>query len=119
MPGLDGDGLPAAPRSRTLTVPRLTVVSVPSQRSSVSQIVPRTVAALYLPFVRNLPLPLPHSLPSTACGPFFFLLTAAALAPRADAHCDRDASPLSTMSVVRAAARLPLGTLWRTLNVPW
>ena len=105
-------------RSRTLTVPRLTVVSVPSQRSVVSQIVPRTVAELYLPFVRNLPLPLPHSLPSTACGPFF-LLTAAALAPRADAHCARDASPVSVMSVVRAAARLPLGTLWRTVKVPW
>ena len=51
---------------------------------------PRTVAALYLPFVRNLPLPLPHSLPSTAFGPFFFLVAAAAArAPFNGAHCDR------------------------------
>src|SRR5512133_2691335 len=104
-------------RSRTLTVPRLTVVSVPSQRSDVSQIVPRTVAELYLPFVRNFPLPLPHSLPSTAWAPFFFLLTDAAPAPRADAHCDRDA-PASVMSVVSAAARLPLGTRCLILKVP-
>jgi hypothetical protein len=104
--------------SRTLTVPRRTVVSVPSQRSCVSQIVPRTVAELYLPLVRNFPLPLPQSLPSTACGPFF-LLTVAALAPRPDAHCDRDAPPLSVMSVVSAAARLPLGGRCLTLKVPW
>src|SRR6185437_12821251 len=58
-------------RSRTWTVPRLTLVNVPSQRSSTSQIVPRTVAELYLPPVRNLPLPLPHSLPRTDFGPFF------------------------------------------------
>jgi hypothetical protein len=80
--------------------------------------VPRTVAELYLPFVRNLPLPLPHSLPSTACGPFF-LLTAAAPAPRAVAHCDRGASPASVMSVVSAAARLPVGRFCLTLKVPW
>src|SRR3979409_33712 len=97
-------------RSRTLTVPRLTVVSVPSQRSVVSQIVPRTVAELYLPFVRNLPLPLPHSLPSTACGPFF-LVAGAARAPRADGHCAREGSPASVRSVVSAALRLPFGTL--------
>ena len=41
-------------------MPLFTYVSVPSQRSSVNQFVPRTVAALYRPFVRNLPLPLPH-----------------------------------------------------------
>jgi hypothetical protein len=33
-------------KSRTRTVPRTTFVSVPSQRSCVSQIVPRTVAEL-------------------------------------------------------------------------
>jgi hypothetical protein len=32
--------------SSTETVPRLTLVKVPSQRSSVSQVVPRTDAAL-------------------------------------------------------------------------
>ena len=49
----------------------------------------------------------------------FFLLTAAALAPRADAHCDRDVSPARVMSVVSAAARLPVGTLCLTLKAPW
>jgi hypothetical protein len=91
-------------------------VSVPSQRSWVSQIVPRTVAALYLPLVRKRPLPFPHSLLSTACGPFR-LLTAAAPAPRAVAHCDRDAAA-RTMSVVSAAPRLA-GRLCRTVKVPW
>jgi hypothetical protein len=43
----------------TSTTPRLTVVSVPSQRSSTRQIVPRTVAAAWRPRVRNLPWPLP------------------------------------------------------------
>ena len=64
---------------------------MPSQRSSTSQIVPRTVAALYLPFVRNLPLPLPHSFPSTAFGPFFFFVASAAAerAPFSGAHCER------------------------------
>ena len=51
------------------TVPRVTFVNVPSQRSSTSQIVPRTVAALYLPSVRNLPLPLPHSFPGPTSVP--------------------------------------------------
>ena len=69
----------------------MTLVSVPSQRSSTSQIVPRTVAELYLPLVRNLPLPLPHSLPRTDFGPFFFFLAsaAAARAPFSGAHCER------------------------------
>ena len=75
-------------KSRTATVPRRTLVRVPSQRSSTSQIVPRTVAALYLPSVRNLPLPLPHSLPRTAFGPFF-LSAPAERAPFSGAHWER------------------------------
>src|SRR5215207_9811831 len=41
-----------------MTTPRRTLVRVPSQRSMVSQIVPRTVAALYRPRVRKRPLAL-------------------------------------------------------------
>jgi hypothetical protein len=61
----------------------------------VSQIVPRTVAEANLPDVRNLPLPLPHSLPSTALGPFF-------LSTLRTEHKAREAWPLSTTSVVSA-----------------
>jgi hypothetical protein len=44
----------------------------------------RTVAERYLP------LPLPHSLPITDFGIFFFLAAgAAARAPSSGAHCDR------------------------------
>jgi hypothetical protein len=39
-------------KSRTTTLPRLTEVSVPSQRSVVVQIVPRTVADELRPLVR-------------------------------------------------------------------
>ena len=48
--------------SRTVTAPWVTRVSVPEHESCTSHLVPRTVAALYLPEVRNLPLPSPHSL---------------------------------------------------------
>ena len=89
-------------KSRTLTVPRFTVVNVPSQRSWVNQIVPRTVAELYLPSVRNLPLPLPHSPPSTDFAPRFFFFAAAAEAPLIGAHSERGGSPLRTRSVISA-----------------
>jgi hypothetical protein len=46
--------------SRTLTEPRLTRVTVASQRSSTRQMVPRTVAELTLPVVRQRPLASPH-----------------------------------------------------------
>ena len=46
--------------SRTVTVPRTTRVSVPSQRSMTTQRVPRTVAELKRPPVRKRPLPSPH-----------------------------------------------------------
>src|SRR5690349_14754627 len=49
-------------KSCTRTTPRFTTVSVPSQRSCTSQIVPDTVAELYRPRVRYLPLPLPQRL---------------------------------------------------------
>ena len=42
--------------------PCVTRVSVPAHESWTSHFVPRTVAALYLPVVRNAPLPSPHSL---------------------------------------------------------
>ena len=60
-----------------MTTPLLTRVSVVVQVSCVSHFVPRTVAALYWPRVRNDPLPSPHSLRD-----FFFLAAAAALLPR-------------------------------------
>src|SRR5215471_8492571 len=91
--------------SKTLTTPRLTVVRVPSQRSSTSQIVPRTVAEAYLPLVLNFPLPLPHSLPSTDFAPRFFFLadTLAARAPFNGAHSEREIWFLRTSSVVSGA----------------
>ena len=46
--------------SRTVTVPRTTRVRVPAQLSLTSHFVPRTVAELYLPDVRNEPLPSPQ-----------------------------------------------------------
>ena len=50
-------------QSRTTTEPSVTRVSVPSQRSSVSHRVPRTVATLSAPWVRKRPLlSLPHRL---------------------------------------------------------
>src|SRR4051812_35813525 len=64
--------------SRTLTTPFLTCVSVPAQLSCTSQRVPRTVAALYWPRVRNEPEPSPQSLRvfgfflAAACAVFFF-----------------------------------------------
>src|SRR6185503_14913319 len=48
--------------SKTDTTPFLTCVSVPAQESWTSQVVPRTVAALYWPRVRKEPEPLPQSL---------------------------------------------------------
>src|SRR5512132_321878 len=100
--------------SRTLTTPRLTLVSVPSHSSCTSQIVPRTVAELYLPLVLNLPFPLPQSLPRTDFGPFFFFAeTSAARAPFNGAHCERAISPFSTRSVMSALGLLGffVGTL--------
>jgi hypothetical protein len=107
-------------KSRTLTVPRFTVVNVPSQRSWVNQIVPRTVAELYLPLVRNLPLPLPHSPPSTDFAPrFFFLAAAAEAVPFNGAHSDRGGSPLSVRSVIRAAGFAGfLGVACLTAKIP-
>ena len=61
-------------RSRTVTVPRATRVRVPAQLSLTSHFVPRTVAELYLPAVRNEPLPSPQR---WRC----FFLVAAALRP--------------------------------------
>jgi hypothetical protein len=47
--------------SGTETTPLVTFVSVPAQESWTSHFVPRTVAALYCPRVRNEPDPSPHS----------------------------------------------------------
>src|SRR5262249_8746218 len=49
-------------KSLTVTTPLTTRVSVPSQRSMISHLVPRTVAELNWPRVRNCPAPSPHSL---------------------------------------------------------
>ena len=84
--------------------------------------VPRTVAALYLPSVRNLPLPLPHSFPSTDLGPFFFVAASAAdRAPFSGAHCERAISPFITRSVTSALGFLGFffGTLCLTAKMPW
>ena len=48
--------------SRTVTLPWVTLVIVLVQVSVTSHLVPRIVAALYWPSVRNLPLPSPQSL---------------------------------------------------------
>src|SRR3954452_25315276 len=106
-------------KSTTATVPRFTVVNVPSQWSCTSQIVPRTVAELYLPLVRNLPLPLPHSFPSTDLGPFF-LSAAADRAPFSGAHCERAIWSLRFRSVMRATGFLGfvLGTDCLTWKMP-
>src|SRR4051812_9551249 len=87
--------------SRTLTTPFFTRVSVPEQESWTSHSVPRTVAALYWPVVRNEPEPLPHR-----CRAFGFLVAFAAACARA-----HDASgSLSLRSVVRPG--------WGTLKMP-
>jgi hypothetical protein len=52
-------------KSCTETVPRRLLVSVPSQRFWVSQIVPRIVAALWLPTVCTRARPLPQTWPRT------------------------------------------------------
>src|SRR5215468_4545233 len=62
-------------KSRTLTLPRATFVSVDVQRSSTSHFVPTTVAALCLPLVWNRPFPSPHN------RRFFFFLAAALALP--------------------------------------
>jgi len=61
-------------KSRTFTTPRVTLVNVPLHWLVTPQIVPRTVAALYLPLVVNFPCALPVRRPST------LLLSFAALA---------------------------------------
>src|SRR5439155_26880208 len=48
-------------KSETWRTPWSTLVRVPSQRSAVSQLVPRTVAEEYRPRVLKRPLPLPQS----------------------------------------------------------
>src|SRR3954471_11480593 len=60
-------------KSRTATRPCTTRVSVVAQVSWTSHLVPRTVAELKEPLVRNLPLPSPHSRRFF----FFFLATLA------------------------------------------
>src|SRR6185295_6016147 len=98
-------------RSRTETLPLLTRVSVPSQRSSTYHDVPRTVATLLPPRVRNLPLlSLPHSRRGGLR--FFFLLVAAARAP---ALGQPVGAPRRTSSV-----RPPPFAGWRiSMSPPW
>src|SRR3954453_19262050 len=51
---------PLVAKSRTRTLPRRTVVSVPAQVSFVSHLVPRVLADDDLPTVRKLPWESPH-----------------------------------------------------------
>ncbi len=85
--------------SRTLTTPSVTLVSVPAHVSWTSHLVPRIVAALYLPVVRKLPLPLPQSLRVLG-----FLADARALLPQG-------ASGSTSVSVV-------IPPDWLTLKIP-
>ena len=66
-------------KSVTLTESVMSWMSVPSQRSAIVQFVPRTVAALYLPLVRNLPWALAWS--------SWSVLTEAAVAEGSAALC--------------------------------
>ena len=95
-------------RLRTATTPRVTRVSVPSQRSTTCQIVPRTVAELLRPRARKRPLPLPHSLRTVR------VAAVRATAPRAVARGQRLKSPptrRSSVTIVAAGA-------WVTANLP-
>src|SRR3954453_14510788 len=69
-------------KSRTPTLPAVTLVRVPLQRSSVSQVVPRTLAEENRPTVRNDPAPDPHRWRTVLPLPSFFLLRAASLGLR-------------------------------------
>ena len=92
-------------RSRTETAPCVTVVRVPAQVSVVTQAVPRTVATLLRPCVRNRP---PESvLQRRRVGDFL-----PAAAERARLQPEKS-PPRSTMSVMP----LPVG-VWRTSNMP-
>ena len=71
--------------SRTSTTPFFTRVSVPANESCTSHSVPRTVAALYWPRVRNEPEPSPHSLRVFG----FFAAACAARPPHASASTSR------------------------------
>ena len=79
-------------------------MSVELQRSSTSHLVPTTVAALRLPFVRNRPFPSPHSLR------FFFFFLAAAAAEPLRGQLSRSVS----VSVVSGLEPL----VWVSLNSP-
>ena len=68
--------------------------------SCTSHVVPRTVAALYAPVVRNLPLPEPHSLR-------FFGLRCAALALRRDEQSSSSTSLRSTSVLVCVIRKMP------------
>src|SRR5919197_997566 len=92
-------------KSRTVTEPSSTRVSVPSQRSAVSQKVPRTVAELYLPRVRKLPVPWPQRLRMTFL--LFFALGALAATcrfPFVFLTAQMSSSPPSSTNSVTAVA---------------
>src|ERR1044072_1067452 len=91
-------------KSRPLTLPPATLVSVDVQRSSTSHLVPTTVAALCLPLVVKRPLPSPHRRR-------FFFFFAAALALPVALH------PVSFSTSVRTVTGfLPL--VWPSLKMP-
>ena len=81
----------------------MTFVVVLSHRSVTSHFVPRTVAALYFPLVRNAPFPSPHNLRD-----FFFAADEDAFLPFGQLSV--------SVSVSVVSGRLPL--VWLILNRP-
>lgn len=106
-------------KSRTITLPRATLVRVPSHRSVTVHTVPRTVAEAYRPLVRKRPLPLPRNRRTVRRD----LEISAPLELRLPR--DRDAQPLKLAPLRRSSVR-PLARrlrdckAWKTpaLNSP-
>jgi len=92
-------------KSRTSTDPCVTRVIVPRHVSVTTHLVPRTVAELNLPVVRNAPLPSPHSLR------VFFFAAAAPAELLAFGH--RASASASPRSVIGFAP-----WVWPTLKMP-
>ena len=97
-------------KSLTATESVMSWVSVPLQRSAIVHLVPRTVAAAYLPLVLNLPF----ALAWRSCR----VLLAAALAvtsPALPLHLAKDGAPLNAFST-RLRVASPL-CAWATLKI--
>src|SRR5260221_9264429 len=97
-------------KSRTATLPAVTLVSVPGQRWSVSQVVPLIVAEEKRPTVRNAPLPEPQRWRTERFGPprFFAIWAFGARG-----------QPLKLPPVSCMLAIAVVVLRWRILNRPW